>query len=125
MTTKTIKQVSEQLNMSAATIRYYDKLGLLPNLKRDKNGYRQFSEKDIHTLKMIQCFRATGMSIEDLIKIFSQDASDPIVSLEMRQKIISKQREKLLKQRKQIDDALAMVDYKLKRYAELQKQHRS
>ncbi|MEJ9212836.1 MerR family transcriptional regulator [Bacillus smithii] len=125
MTTKTIKQVSEQLNMSAATIRYYDKLGLLPNLKRDKNGYRQFSEKDIHTLKMIQCFRATGMSIEDLIKIFSQDASDPIVSLEMRQKIISKQREKLLKQRKQIDDALAMVDYKLKRYAKLQKQHRS
>ncbi|MGG1290463.1 MerR family transcriptional regulator [Bacillus smithii] len=124
MTTKTIKQVSEQLNMSAATIRYYDKLGLLPNLKRDKNGYRQFSEKDIHTLKMIQCFRATGMSIEDLIKIFSQDASDPIVSLEMRQKIISKQREKLLKQRKRIDDALAMVDYKLKRYAELQKQHR-
>ncbi|WP_025729622.1 MerR family transcriptional regulator [Heyndrickxia ginsengihumi] len=111
---KTIKQVSEQLNMPVATIRYYDKLGLVPQLQRDKNGYRQFSEKDIYTLEMIQCFRATGMSVEDLINIFSLDINDPILSL--------KQREKLLKQRKQIDDALALVDYKLKRYTEMHQQ---
>ncbi|MCM3022720.1 MerR family transcriptional regulator [Heyndrickxia ginsengihumi] len=119
---KTIKQVSEQLSMPVATIRYYDKLGLVPQLQRDKNGYRQFSEKDIYTLEMIQCFRATGMSVEDLINIFSLDINDPILSLNQRQKIISKQREKLLKQRKQIDDALALVDYKLKRYTEMHQQ---
>lgn len=120
--TKTIKQVAEQLNMPADTIRYYDKIGLLPHLERDRNGYRQFTDKDIYTLEMIRCFRATGMGISDLIQIFAFSIDDPQVSLEQRQKIISRQREKLLFQRGQIDEALALVDYKIKRYAELQKQ---
>ncbi|UOQ44869.1 MerR family transcriptional regulator [Halobacillus salinarum] len=74
---KTIKQAAEELKIAADTIRYYDRVGLLPNLQRDNNGYRLFSDEDMYTLEMIKCFRATNMSIEDLTKIFAVQIDDP------------------------------------------------
>ncbi|MFQ3543197.1 MerR family transcriptional regulator [Halobacillus rhizosphaerae] len=115
---KTIKQAAEELRIPTDTIRYYDRVGLLPNLQRNQNGYRLFSDDDMYTLEMIKCFRATNMSIEDLTKIFAFQSNDSKVSLTERLRIISSQRENLLEQRKQIDEALALTDYKIKRYKE-------
>ena len=49
----TIKEVSEMTNLSISTLRYYDKMGLLPGLKRKESGYRMFSEGDLEMLKII------------------------------------------------------------------------
>ena len=51
----TIKDVSKRLGIPASTIRYYEKKGLLPNIRRTKGGIRQFDEETIEWMKLIEC----------------------------------------------------------------------
>ena len=62
----TIKQVSQMLSLPASTIRYYDKEGLLPFVKRTETGYRVFDDNDITMLKIIECLKLTDMPIKDI-----------------------------------------------------------
>ena len=62
----TIKEVSEIIGISAYTLRYYDKEGLLPNVERDKNGIRLFNEKNLQWIYLIQCLRKTNMPLKDI-----------------------------------------------------------
>ena len=62
----TIKQVAEIMNMTPATLRYYDKLGLLPFIERKDSGYRIFSDADITMLHVIVCLKKSGMPIKDI-----------------------------------------------------------
>ena len=62
----TIKEAAVKMNLSASTIRYYDKQGLLPFVQRSESGYRMFSEKDIGLLNMIECLKLTGMPIKEI-----------------------------------------------------------
>ena len=64
--TYTIKQVSEMMSLPVSTIRYYDKMGLIPFLEKNESGYRIFKEKDISMLRIIECFKNTGMSISEM-----------------------------------------------------------
>lgn len=66
----TIKEVSEMLNVPATTIRYYDKQGLIPFIKRKQSGYREFTEKDIGSLKIIECLKKTGMPLKEIKQYF-------------------------------------------------------
>lgn len=59
----TIKDAAEQLNISIYTIRYYDKMGLMPFLKREESGTRIFTEADIEWLAMITSLREIDMPI--------------------------------------------------------------
>lgn len=52
-----IKKVSEQLGISSDTIRYYERIGLVPPISRDKNGVRNFTDIDIQRLDFIKCMR--------------------------------------------------------------------
>ena len=61
-----IKKVSEQLGISSDTIRYYERIGLVPTISRDKNGVRNFTDIDIQRLDFIKCMRHAGLSIESL-----------------------------------------------------------
>lgn len=62
----TIKEVSEMTNLSISTLRYYDKMGLLPSLERKQSGYRSFSDGDIEMLKIIDSFKKAGLQIKDM-----------------------------------------------------------
>ena len=55
----TIGQVSELFHFPVSTLRYYDKQGLFPNLKR-QSGIRQFDESDLEALRIIECLKASG-----------------------------------------------------------------
>lgn len=59
-----IQKASEISQIPSSTIRYYEKINLIPPLKRNKQGIRIFDDKDIELLKLIKCFRHLGMSIE-------------------------------------------------------------
>lgn len=65
----TIGEVAQRLNLTAHTLRYYDKEGLLPFVDRSDSGIRQFKDSDFDWLHIIECLKATGMPIKD-IKIF-------------------------------------------------------
>ena len=65
----TIGQVSEMFHLPISTLRYYDKQGLLPNLKR-QSGIRQFGENDLECLRVIECLKDSGLEITDIKHYF-------------------------------------------------------
>ncbi len=65
----TIGQVAELYNFPISTLRYYDKEGLFPNLKR-QSGIRQFDDKDLESLRIIECLKASGLGISDIKRYF-------------------------------------------------------
>lgn len=89
-----IKKVSEQTGVSADTIRYYERIGLLPLVRRNKSGVRDFSEQDIAAIEFIRCFRSAGMSVESLIEYMSlvEEGED---TEKARMKILEEEREKI------------------------------
>ncbi len=62
----TIKQAAELVGLTPATLRYYDKQGLLPFLERKESGYRLFSDGDVAMLRVIECLKKSGMSIKEI-----------------------------------------------------------
>lgn len=107
-----IKEASEQVSITPSSIRYYDEQGLLPFVKRDVNGYRQFQEGDLLWLEMIGCMRSTGMSIETLRHIAHLHMEgEP--TLEERKNIFKDHQRKLFKEKEDIDDALDKLAKKM------------
>lgn len=61
-----LNELSKLFTINSATIRFYDEKGLMPFLKREKNGYRYLNETDIKWIEIIVCLKRTGMSIKDI-----------------------------------------------------------
>ncbi len=61
----TIGQVSEMFDMPVSTLRYYDKEGLFPNLERS-SGIRQFSDRELESLRVVECLKKSGAEIKDI-----------------------------------------------------------
>lgn len=63
-----IAEVSKQYEMSADTLRYYERIGLLPGVTRNASGVRDYSEQDCARVQFVKCMRGAGVSIEALIE---------------------------------------------------------
>lgn len=63
----TISEVSKKYELSVDTIRYYERIGLIPQVTRNASGNRDFTEKDCGWVQFIKCMRGAGISIESLI----------------------------------------------------------
>ena len=61
-----MQKASQLSQIPSSTIRYYEKINLIPAINRNKQGNRIFDNKDIEILNLIRCFRNLGMSIEDI-----------------------------------------------------------
>ena len=62
----TIGQVAKKMGLTAHTLRYYEKEGLLPFIKKNSSGLRIFSDNDIGWLELIECLKGTGMSLKGI-----------------------------------------------------------
>lgn len=107
----TINQVSEITHLSKPTIRYYEDIGLLSNIIRDKNNIRLFSDDNIMRLRMIQCLRRTGMGIE-VIRHYIDISNENPMSVEERYSIIIQQEKILLEKKDEIEEQLAFIQHK-------------
>lgn len=111
----TIKEVSETLNISQDTLRYYEKIGMIPPVKRTVGGIRNYQEEDIGWIQLVTCMRNAGLPIKvmiDYLNLYQQGDS----TIQARYNLLTEQREKLLEQRKQIDETLEKLNYKIARY---------
>lgn len=88
----TIKEVAAMMHVPASTIRYYDKEGLLPFVERMESGYRIFSEKDVATLRIINCLKKTGMPLKE-IRQFSDWLEEGDASLQKRYEMFLERRQ--------------------------------
>ncbi|MCT4663003.1 MAG: MerR family transcriptional regulator, partial [Tissierellales bacterium] len=64
-----IKEVSEKTGISAYTLRYYEKEGILPSIERDKSGQRVYSDENIAWLEIVVCLKDTNMPLEEIKEI--------------------------------------------------------
>lgn len=111
----TIKEVSEMTGIPATTLRYYDKEGLLPYLKREKSGYRIFDDTDLTMLQIVDCLKNTGMPIKD-IKQFSEWVSEGDASLRKRYDMFLQRKKAVEKQMADLQKMLDIVNHKCAYY---------
>ncbi|BCP57146.1 MerR family transcriptional regulator [Streptococcus suis] len=110
-----IKEVCEVTGLSADTIRYYERIGLVPKIARKSSGVRDFAENDIAILEFVRCFRSAGMSIERLIEYMGLvQAGDSTV--EARIDLLKEEQEELRSRLLEIQQALDRLDYKIENY---------
>ena len=111
----TIKEVSEKFNISQDTLRYYERIGLIPPVSRTASGIRNYQESDIGWIEHAVCMRSAGVPIEALIeyvKLFQKGDS----TFAARLQLLQEQREKLEEQKAQLQAAMDKLDYKISRY---------
>ncbi len=116
----TISEVSRKYNITADTIRYYEKEGLIPAVPRDKNGIRDFDENSCGWVEFIKCMRSAGLEIETLkryVSLFRQGTA----TVKERKILLIEQREKLLKKQENIKATLDRLNYKIEKYEEIEK----
>lgn len=116
----TISEVSRKYNITADTIRYYEKEGLITAVPRDKNGIRDFDENSCGWIEFIKCMRSAGLEIETLkryVSLFRQGTA----TVRERKILLIEQREKLLKKQENIKATLDRLNYKIEKYEEIEK----
>lgn len=114
----TIAEVSKKYDLTADTIRYYERIGLIPTIPRTKNGIRDFDEESCRWIEFIKCMRNAGMEIEILLEyvnLFRQGKT----TVKARKKLLEEQREKLKEKQESINATIERLDYKLELYDEI------
>ncbi len=110
-----ISEVSEQCGVSADTLRYYERIGLLPPVNRNNGGIRDYGELDLRRVSFIKCMRSAGLPIEILIQYFEL-VLEGDKTIEARKDILVEQREQLLTRMKEMQETLDLLDYKISVY---------
>lgn len=114
----TIKEVSEKYDLTADTLRYYEKIGLISNVPRTKNGIRNYDDKTCRQIEYIKCMRKAGVEIESLIeyiKLLNEGKHTAV----KRKKLLELQKEKLVEKQKNISETIERLNYKLHIYDEI------
>ena len=113
----TIGQVSEMFDLPVSTLRYYDKEGLFPELNRT-SGIRQFTEKEIETLRVIECLKKTGLPIKD-IKLFMSWCMEGSSTYLKRKELFENQKMQVEKEINELNQTLDMLNFKCWYYSEV------
>lgn len=111
----TIKEVSEKYNISQDTLRYYERVGMIPPVTRTGGGIRDYQETDLSWVELAICMRSAGLPVEAMIEYVRlyQEGNQTIPA---RLQLLVDQREALLEQKRQIDTTLERLNYKISRY---------
>ncbi len=110
-----IAEVSEQTGISLDTLRYYERIGLIPPVNRNGSGIRDYSEIDLKRVEFVKCMRSAGLPIEVLIEYYGlvQQGDETI---EARKEILKEQRKQLLARMAEMQKTLDLLDYKINVY---------
>lgn len=114
-----IGEVSKQFDITEDTLRYYEKIGLIRDVKR-KNGIRSYDENDIKTIEFIICMRSAGLSIEFLSQYLTLLRSGD-ETIDERKNLLIEQRKLLIDRISDMNKTLKRLDYKIEIYDEMMK----
>jgi DNA-binding transcriptional MerR regulator len=110
-----IAEVSQQYDISTDTLRYYERVGLIPPVNRNGSGIRDYNELDLRRVDFIKCMRSAGLPIEVLIDYVAlvQRGDETI---DARKEILKEQRELLLTRMQEMQKTLDILDHKIEVY---------
>ncbi|MGN0777305.1 MAG: MerR family transcriptional regulator [Candidatus Ventricola sp.] len=111
----TIRQVCSQYGLSPDTLRYYEKVGVIPEVHRTASGIRDYDEAALSWVENAVCMRSAGVPVESIIEyVRLYQAGDE--TLEARRDLLKNVHNGLLEQRRQMDAAIDRLSYKIRRY---------
>jgi MerR family transcriptional regulator, aldehyde-responsive regulator len=110
-----IAEVSGQYGLSADTLRYYERVGLIPPVNRSESGIRDYNELDLRRVDFIKCMRSAGLPIEVLIEYVGL-VQQGDKSIEARKEILKKQRDLLVTRMQEMQKTLDILDHKIEGY---------
>ena len=111
----TINEVAQKCDLTAHTLRFYDKVGLLPFVSRTPSGIRSFSERDLELIKLICCLKNTGMPIKE-IKRYIDMVMEGAVTVETRRQMMVDHRKEVLRQIDELKKNVNLIDLKIAFY---------
>ncbi len=112
-----IQDVSKKTGLTAHTLRYYEKEGLISGVERSQGGFRQYTDEDLERLGLICCLKNTGMSIQEIAR-FVQLTHEGDHTLQERVELLRAHREQVLKRMAEMQKHLDKVTWKLNFFSE-------
>lgn len=116
----TIQQVAEATGLSVHTLRYYERCNLIAPISRASNGHRRYSVHDIRWIEFLNKLRLTGMPIRQMQQYADLVRSHPEGGFQERRQMLEAHREVVLEQIQQLQKNLAVIDWKIQHYRELE-----
>lgn len=114
----TIKEVCEKYDITADSLRYYERVGVIPKVTRTSGGIRNYSEEDIKWVENAICMRSAGVPVEmiiEYVRLFQMGDE----TFEARCNLLKDARKKVEAARKKYDDELKRLNYKIAKYEEV------
>ena len=112
-----IQEVSRKTGLTAHTLRYYEKEGLISDVERSQGGFRQYTDEDLERLGLICCLKNTGMSIQEIAR-FVQLTNEGDHTLKERVELLRTHREQVLERMAEMQKYLDKVTWKLNFFSE-------
>lgn len=111
----TIAEVSKKYDLSADTLRYYERIGLIPGVHRNHSGIRDYSEEDCRWIEFIKCMRSAGLPIEVLIEYVALvEQGDATIAA--RKELLVEQRRQLVARIEEMQRTLDRLNGKIEHY---------
>ena len=113
----TIKEVSEKYQITQDTLRYYERIGMIPAVPRTSGDIRNYKEADLGWIELALCMRNAGLPVESMIEYVHlfQEGDETIPA---RLHLLLEQKEHLIEQQNKISQMLKRLEYKISRYEE-------
>ena len=107
-----IQEVCNRTGLTAHTLRYYEKEGLLNHVERSAGGFRQYSDEDLEWLGLICCLKNTGMPLQEIAR-FVQLAHEGDQTLEERVELLKNHRVQLILRMEEMQKYLDKITWKV------------
>lgn len=113
----TIAEVSKKYGLTADTLRYYERVNMMPPVHRSASGRRDYTQEDCNWVELAKCMRSAGLPVEAMIE-YVRLARLGDSTIRERRELLMEQRERLREQRENIDSTVERLNYKISRYDE-------
>lgn len=113
----TIKEISELMNISADTLRYYERIGVIPPIPRNKYGVRTYHTIHIQWIQSIFKLKSSGMTLEKIIE-YTRLARSGEETIEARKILLEEERDRMIAKIEDINESLSIISFKLDNYYE-------
>ncbi|WP_405799674.1 MerR family transcriptional regulator [Streptomyces sp. NBC_01506] len=112
----TISEVVAFTGLTAHTLRWYERIGLMPHVDRSHTGQRRFSNRDLDWLALVGKLRLTGMPVADMVR-YAELVREGDHTYERRRELLERTRRDVRARIAELHDTLAVLDYKIDHYA--------
>ncbi|MFI6102775.1 MerR family transcriptional regulator [Streptomyces sp. NPDC051310] len=112
----TISEVSAWTGLTVHTLRWYERIGLMPHIDRSHTGQRRFTNRDLDWLTFVGKLRLTGMPVADMVR-YAELVREGEHTFEQRQELLERTRRDVRARIAELRDTLAVLDHKIDFYA--------